>query len=225
MELDEVRLSSPANLMTEPLDRTHRMHALPVPTHPDLLVRPTLSTDAARHICGVGAVLEVVPAAGHQSGLKCAGPLLVGLGQSPHLVGGQAKVTEHRSERLATVDRVEELLPQLYGESLLRPASEARPGGVVLGFTASVAIAAFRPAGQGAVGDLRAAAATLGIGLVADLMQLLESPRRLRDPAERAPASDDRRRHIAHGSRLANRGDHLLSIHQTNASGSPLAFA
>ena len=97
--------------------------------------------------------------------------------------------------------------------------------GVVLGVTASVAIAAFQPAGQGAVGDLRAAAATLGIGLVADLMQLLESPRRLRDPAERAPASDDRRRHSAHGSRLANRGDHLLSIHQTNASGSPLAFA
>jgi hypothetical protein len=30
----------------------------------------------------------------------------------------------------------------------LRPASEALPGGVVLGFTASVAIAAFQPAGQ-----------------------------------------------------------------------------
>jgi hypothetical protein len=33
---------------------------------------------------------------------------------------------------------------------------------------------------------------------------------------EREPASDDGRRHIAHGSRLADRGDHLRSI-QTNA--------
>jgi hypothetical protein len=95
---------------------------------------------------------------------------------APDLVGGQAKFTEHRAERLAVVDRVEELLPQLYEESLLRPASEACPGGVVLGFTASVAIAAFQPAGQGAVGDLRAAAATLGIGLITDLMQLLPCP-------------------------------------------------
>jgi hypothetical protein len=31
----------------------------------------------------------------------------------PHLVGGQAKITEHRTERLAVVDRVEELLPHL----------------------------------------------------------------------------------------------------------------
>ena len=40
-------------------------------------------------------------------------PFLVGFGQSPHLVGGQAKITEHRPERLATADRVEELLPRL----------------------------------------------------------------------------------------------------------------
>ena len=117
-----------------------------------------------------------------------SGPLLVGPGETEHLVGGQAKFTEHRAERLVVVDRVEELLPQLYGESLLRPASAARPGGVVLGFAASVAIAAFQPAGQGAVGDLRAAAATLGIGLVADLMQLLESPRRAQR-SSRASAS------------------------------------
>jgi len=36
-------------------------------------------------------------------------------------------------------------------------------------------------------------------------------------------APEDRRRHIAYGSRLANRGD--LPTHRTNASGSPLAFA
>jgi len=29
------------------------------------------------------------------------------------LVGGEAKITEHRPERLALIDRVEELLPYL----------------------------------------------------------------------------------------------------------------
>jgi transposase len=42
-------------------------------------------------------------------------PFLVGLGQSPHLVGGQAKITEHCPERQAIVDRVEKLFPQLDG--------------------------------------------------------------------------------------------------------------
>jgi hypothetical protein len=46
----------------------------------------------------------------HRDNLR---PFLVGFGQSPHLVGGQAKITEHRPERLATADRVEELLPRL----------------------------------------------------------------------------------------------------------------
>ena len=123
---------------------------------------PTLNANTAVHVRGGGAAPEVCPAGCCQGGLQFLRPFRVGLGQPPDLVGGQAKFTEHRAERLAVVDRVEELLPQLYGESLLRPASEARPGGVVLGFTASVAIAAFQPAGQGAVGDLRAAAATSG---------------------------------------------------------------
>jgi len=41
---------------------------------------------------------------------------------------------------------------------------------------------------------------------------------------EREPPPHDRRRHIAHGSGLADRGDPLLSIHHTNTSGaSPLS--
>jgi hypothetical protein len=38
---------------------------------------------------------------------------MVGLGESPHLVGSQPKITENCPERLATVDRIKELLPQL----------------------------------------------------------------------------------------------------------------
>ena len=45
---------------------------------------------------------------------------------------------------------------------------------------------------------------TVKVGEVADIVQLLESPRRRRYQAERAPASDDRRRHIARSSRVTN---------------------
>ena len=47
----------------------------------------------------------------------------------------------------------------------------------------------------------------LRIGDVADVVQLLESPRRRGDETERAPAADHGWRHVACGSRLANRGD------------------
>jgi hypothetical protein len=95
---------------------------------------------------------------------------VVGLGEPPHLIGSQAKVTEHRAERLAVVDGVEELLPHLYGESRLCIASEARPRCVLLHFTASVAVTPFQPAGQGAVCRLWARSAALGVGLIADLV-------------------------------------------------------
>jgi hypothetical protein len=71
----------------------------------------------------------------------------------------------------------------------------------------------------------RAPPATLNIGLIADLVQLLNGPRRIGYQAEREPPSDDRRRHIAYSSRSANRGDHLRWTHYTNASGSPFALA
>ena len=76
----------------------------------------------------------------------------------------------HCPERLAAVDRIQELLAHLSRESLLRLAPEACPGGVVLRFTAAIAVTAFQPAGQGAVGHLRTAPPALRIGLITDPM-------------------------------------------------------
>jgi hypothetical protein len=87
-------------------------------------VGPTLTTDTA---LGVGAVLEVITAACRQRCVQLLGPFLVGLGEPPHLIGSQAKVTEHRAKRLAAVDGVQELLPYLDWEPLLRSGSSASP--------------------------------------------------------------------------------------------------
>ena len=67
----------------------------------------------AVQVRGVGAVPEVVAAGCYQGGLNRSGPLVVSLGQPPHLIGGQAEITEHGPERLAAVDRIEELSPQV----------------------------------------------------------------------------------------------------------------
>ena len=72
-----------------------------------------LTAHASPHICGIGAVLEVVPAGCRQCGLQYLQPFLVGLGEPPHLVGSQAKIAQYLPERLAAVDRIEELLPHL----------------------------------------------------------------------------------------------------------------
>jgi hypothetical protein len=40
---------------------------------------------------------------------------MVGLGEPPHLIRGQAKITQYLRERLAAVDGVEELLPYFGG--------------------------------------------------------------------------------------------------------------
>jgi hypothetical protein len=58
-------------------------------------------------------VLEVASPRCRQGGLKRSRPVVVGPGEPPHLIRGQAKVADRRSERLATVHRVEELLPHL----------------------------------------------------------------------------------------------------------------
>jgi hypothetical protein len=120
-------------------------------------------------IGGVSSVLEVVPTGCRQGGLQLVGPFLVGLGEPPDLIGGQAQIPERRPERLTAADRIQELLAYVGRESLLRLAPEACPGGVVLRFTASFAVASFQPTGQGAVGHLRATAAALRIGPIADL--------------------------------------------------------
>lgn len=63
----------------------------------------------------IGPVLEVVPAGCHQGCLQRGQPFLVGFGEPPHLIGGQAKVTQYRPEWLAVIDGVEELLSHLVG--------------------------------------------------------------------------------------------------------------
>jgi hypothetical protein len=80
----------------------------PVPSHTDALMRSTLAACAAVDVNRVGAVLEVIPTGCRQGSLQLLGPFLVGLGEPPHLIGSQAKVTEHRAERLAVVDRVDQ---------------------------------------------------------------------------------------------------------------------
>ena len=74
---------------------------------------PALAADAAGHIGGVGAVLEVIPTGCRQGGLERCRPFPVGLGETPDLIGRQAEVAQYRPERLACVDRIEELLPNL----------------------------------------------------------------------------------------------------------------
>jgi hypothetical protein len=69
------------------------------------------------------------------------------------------------------------------------------------------------------VGHLKAASSALRIGLIADLVQLLQCPGWLSDQPEGEPPPDNWRRQIAYGSRLANGGDLIRSSHHTNGSG------
>ena len=69
------------------------------------------------------------------------------------------------------------------------------------------------------VGSSPSAASTLGICEVADLVELLLRPWGTRNQPEREPTPQDRRGHIAHGSRLAKGGDLLRLTHRTKASG------
>ena len=73
------------------------------------------------------------------------------------------------------------------------------------------------------MGYLRAASSALGIGLIADMVQLLPRPGRPGYQAKGELAPDDRRRYIANGSRLAYRGDLVGLAHHAYPSGlSPL---
>ena len=66
----------------------------------------------------------------------------------------------------------------LDGQPCLRFAPSAGSGRVVLRLSASVAVAALSPPDQRAVGGLGSTAAPLWIGLVAEIVELLKSPRR-----------------------------------------------
>ena len=85
--------------------------------HPPPLMLPTLTANTAVHGRAGGAVPEVCPAEAVRAASNFSDHSGSVLASPPDLVGGQAKFTEHRAERFAVVDRVEELLPQLYGES------------------------------------------------------------------------------------------------------------
>jgi hypothetical protein len=64
-----------------------------------------------RRIRGVPAVIEVCSAGSCKGSLQLGRPLLVGLSESSHLVGGQVQITRHPPERFAGIDRIEKLLP------------------------------------------------------------------------------------------------------------------
>jgi hypothetical protein len=67
--------------------------AFPVLGHPDALVVSAFVADTARHVRGIRPMLEVVTTSCRQSRLQRGRPFFVGLGEPPHLVGGQTKVT------------------------------------------------------------------------------------------------------------------------------------
>jgi hypothetical protein len=69
--------------------------------HTVALVGPALAAHAPTYIGGVRPMLEVVPAGCRYGGLKRCRPFVVGLGQYPHLVRGQPKITKHLPKRLA----------------------------------------------------------------------------------------------------------------------------
>jgi hypothetical protein len=128
------------------------------------------AANTPRHIRGIGSVLEVDSPGSGKSGLQRCGPLPIGPGEPPHLVRGQTKITKRGLERLAAVDRIEELLAYGDRESLLRLAPEAGLGGGVLGLAALDAATSVIPTCHGAVGHLRATSAVPGIRLISDLM-------------------------------------------------------
>jgi hypothetical protein len=91
--------------MRRELDRLSR--------HPNALMLPTLAADTTGHIRRVGAVLEVMPAGRSQCGLKRRRPLVVGLGEPPHLIRSEAKLAQRRPERFTGINPIQKLLPQL----------------------------------------------------------------------------------------------------------------
>ena len=63
-----------------------------------------LAADAAAHVRGGGAMLELLPTSCRQCGLQLLRPFLVGFSESPHLIGREVKLVEHRAEWFASVD-------------------------------------------------------------------------------------------------------------------------
>jgi hypothetical protein len=115
------------------------------PAHPNLLIRPTVAANAAVEIRGVGAVLQVVSEGCRQGGLQLLAPFLIGPGEPKHPVRGQAEVAQYRPEWLTRIDRVEEPLPHLDGEPLLRSGQPPGLLGVAVCLSAKGAVASGVP--------------------------------------------------------------------------------
>ena len=79
-------------------------------------------------------MLKVAPTGWHQCGFERSRPLVVGLCESPHLVGGQAKFAERSPEQLAAVDDIQEPITvrgsrvSVRGKVLEQATTKTRPG-------------------------------------------------------------------------------------------------
>jgi hypothetical protein len=80
-----------------------------------------LATYTALDVCGVGAVLEVIPAGRSQCGLKRFDHSSSVLA-SPRLGSASGRGAEHRPEWLTGIDNLEELLARLYWQPACAPA-------------------------------------------------------------------------------------------------------
>jgi hypothetical protein len=96
-------------------------------------------------IRGVGAVLQVVSEGCRQGGLQLLAPFLIGAGEPKHPVRGEAEVGQYRPEWLTRIDRVEEPLPHLDGEPLLRSGQPPGLLGVAVCLSAKGAVASGVP--------------------------------------------------------------------------------
>ena len=81
------------NVGKDPITFSDECHEPQSVGHPPALMLPARAADTTVHVRGIRAVLEVVPAGRRQSGLKRHGPLLVGPGETEHLIRGKAKIT------------------------------------------------------------------------------------------------------------------------------------
>ena len=115
-------------------------------------------------------MLEVDSTGSSQGGLKCAGPLLVGPGETEYLVRCQSEVAERRPELLPGVDRLQKLVSHLERETGLCFSPAPLSGGVALQPSALGATAACVPAGHRAVGCPRAVTTAARIGEITDLV-------------------------------------------------------
>src|SRR5687767_14933898 len=90
---------------------------------------------------------------------------------NPHnLIGRQARVTERSPERLAGVDGIQDLLPNLDGKPLLCLSSLACPSVVALQLSALDTTAALIPPRHRAVRRLGSTTVAIRIDVVADLI-------------------------------------------------------